>query len=480
MKTFLLKSRFLTFIFLVSSLLFTSVAFGQATVSTDLLDYPPGATAIITGSGFLAGEDVELHVHHSDGDPLGTDPQHHLPWFVTADANGDFTTSWYVPTVEEGDALGATFNLEAHGNMGSEAEWTFTDGNTVTFNSPTQNGTINTGVGGSVTYNITATRDGAKNPFSTTLSASVLSGVTYSFSPNPLNFPNTADVTLISVLTLTVASSVPAGTYTFTVTGSDGNSRNLNLIVSGCTSPTITSTNLGPVNNAAGLCGASVALGSNITITGTPTPTVTYSLTNFGATISNPYVFPVGTTTVWAKSSNSCGDAITSFTVTVIDNQVPTISCVGNQTKSTNTGVCTYTVAGTEFNPIAFADNCTGSTIKNNYNNTASLSGAVFPIGTTNVIWTVTDAATIANTTTCSFDVTVVDATAPVAKAKNVIVQLDNLGAGSVTAAQVDNGSNDACGIQSLSVSPNTFTCANVGANTVTLTVTDNNGNVST
>ncbi|MDI6051256.1 hypothetical protein QLS31_15620, partial [Flavobacterium sp. XS2P24] len=359
MKTFLLKSRFLISFFLIANLFFANVAFGQATVSTDLLDYPPGATAIITGSGFLAGEYVELHVHHADGDPLGTDPQHHLPWFVTADANGDFTTSWYVPTIEEGDALGATFNLEAHGNMGSEAEWTFTDGNTVTFNSPTQNGTINTGVGGSVTYNITATRDGAKNPFSTTLSASVLSGVTYSFSPNSLNFPATPSTMLSSVLTLTVASSVPAGTYSFIVTGSSGDPRNLTLIVSGCNAPTINATNLGSVNNAAGLCGASVALGSNITTTGTPTPTVTYSLTNFGATISNPYVFPVGTTTVWAKSSNSCGDAITSFTVTVIDNQVPVLAAEANQDVNLDAN-CGITVPNLVDGSSA-TDNCTNT-----------------------------------------------------------------------------------------------------------------------
>ncbi|TRX03182.1 T9SS type A sorting domain-containing protein [Flavobacterium gawalongense] len=128
MKTFLLKSGFLTIVFLIANLFFASVMLGQATVSTDLLDYPPGSTAIITGSGFQAGEYVELHVHHADGDPLGSDPQYHEPFYATADVSGNFTTSWYVPLESEGDAFGATFNLEAHGNMGSVAEWTFTDG----------------------------------------------------------------------------------------------------------------------------------------------------------------------------------------------------------------------------------------------------------------------------------------------------------------------------------------------------------------
>jgi hypothetical protein len=53
-------------------------------------------------------------------------------------------------------------------------------------------------------------------------------------------------------------------------------------------------------------------------------------------------------------------------------------------------------------------------------------------------------------------------------------------GTASITTADVDNNSNDACGIAGLSVSPNTFNCDNIGANTVVLTVTDNNGNSST
>jgi hypothetical protein len=63
---------------------------------------------------------------------------------------------------------------------------------------------------------------------------------------------------------------------------------------------------------------------------------------------------------------------------------------------------------------------------------------------------------------------------------QNITVNLNAAGTVSITAAQVNNGSSDACGIASMSVSPNSFTCANVGANTVTLTVTDVNGNTST
>ena len=57
---------------------------------------------------------------------------------------------------------------------------------------------------------------------------------------------------------------------------------------------------------------------------------------------------------------------------------------------------------------------------------------------------------------------------------------LYSAGNGTLTAAQVNNGSNDACGILNLHIGQAGFTCANVGANTVVLTVTDVNNNTST
>ncbi len=84
------------------------------------------------------------------------------------------------------------------------------------------------------------------------------------------------------------------------------------------------------------------------------------------------------------------------------------------------------------------------------------------------------------NVTTCNANVTVQDVTPPTAICQDITVQLDATGNVSITGAEIDFGSNDACGIASLTVSPNAFTCAEVGLNTVTLTVTDVNGLVST
>src|SRR5213079_2802152 len=81
------------------------------------------------------------------------------------------------------------------------------------------------------------------------------------------------------------------------------------------------------------------------------------------------------------------------------------------------------------------------------------------------------------NTSTCPATVTVSDLIPPAALCTNLTVQLNNSGQGTITAAQIDNGSTDACGIASLSLSQTNFDCTNIGTNTVTLTVTDNNGN---
>jgi hypothetical protein len=98
--------------------------------------------------------------------------------------------------------------------------------------------------------------------------------------------------------------------------------------------------------------------------------------------------------------------------------------------------------------------------------------------GANTVILTVTDDS--GNTATCTATVTVVDAVQPVALCKNATVFLDASGQASLTAGQVDNGSSDACGIAMMSVSPSSFSCANIGNNPVTLTVQDVNGNVKT
>ena len=72
-----------------------------------------------------------------------------------------------------------------------------------------------------------------------------------------------------------------------------------------------------------------------------------------------------------------------------------------------------------------------------------------------------------------------IDTIAPVASCSNITVQLDASGNASISAADIDMGSNDACGIFSMAVDLTSFDCNSKGPHTVTLTVTDTSGNES-
>ncbi|MFN6341792.1 MAG: T9SS type A sorting domain-containing protein [Bacteroidota bacterium] len=75
--------------------------------------------------------------------------------------------------------------------------------------------------------------------------------------------------------------------------------------------------------------------------------------------------------------------------------------------------------------------------------------------------------------------VTVLDTIRPVTTARNITVYVNSSGNVTITPAQVNNGSNDNCSIDSMRVVPNSFSCSNLGNNTVTLTSFDRNGNSS-
>ncbi|WP_299017616.1 T9SS type A sorting domain-containing protein, partial [uncultured Polaribacter sp.] len=98
-------------------------------------------------------------------------------------------------------------------------------------------------------------------------------------------------------------------------------------------------------------------------------------------------------------------------------------------------------------------------------------------VGENPVILTVTDAS--GNIATAKAIVKVQDITPANVVTQNIEVFLDTYGNASITQDQIDNGSTDACGITSLVLDNTSFSCDNLGENTVTLTATDINGNVS-
>ncbi len=65
------------------------------------------------------------------------------------------------------------------------------------------------------------------------------------------------------------------------------------------------------------------------------------------------------------------------------------------------------------------------------------------------------------------------------AVAKSYTIQLNSTGIANITPSNVNNGSTSTCGTPSLSLNTTTFNCSNIGINTVTLTATDNTGNIA-
>lgn len=67
----------------------------------------------------------------------------------------------------------------------------------------------------------------------------------------------------------------------------------------------------------------------------------------------------------------------------------------------------------------------------------------------------------------------------PVAVCQNISVQLDENGEVVVSGSDVDGGSSDNSGSFTISLSQNTFDCSDLGANVITVTVTDPSGNTA-
>jgi PKD repeat protein len=216
------------------------------------------------------------------------------------------------------------------------------------------------------------------------------------------------------------------------------------------------------VSSSANACGAIVNYAATET-TAIPASTITYS-------IAPGSFFPVGTTTVTATATNAVGVSICSFTVTVVDDVPPIVITQNITVQLDANGAVSITPA--QINNGS-TDNCAIATY--------SLDKTSFDcsnVGANTVILTVTDVnGNVSNNTAI---VTVEDKVAPTVITQNITVQLDANGAVSITPADINNGSTDNCAVATYSLDKTSFDCSNVGANTVILTVTDVNGNVST
>lgn len=208
----------------------------------------------------------------------------------------------------------------------------------------------------------------------------------------PVAFDNCPDVTIAQTAGLPSGSNFGIGenTITYTATDASGNTATCSFTITivDPIDPTISNCPADiSVNATQGQCGAAVTYELPI---GADNCDFTLELT---AGFASGETFPVGTTTVTYTVTDLSGNtASCSFTVTVVDNVAPTITCPGDI--STCEPVVQFSVQAD--------DNCPGVTIVQ----TGGLpSGTQYPVGTTTNTFEATDAN--GNTVSCSFTVTV-------------------------------------------------------------------------
>jgi hypothetical protein len=295
-------------------------------------------------------------------------------------------------------------------------------------------------------------------------------------TPASANNGSSDNCTLSGLLTFSIANAaftcndLGSNTRTLAVTDASGNTGTCGLTVSvvDAMAPNAICQNLTvalDINGNANPTAAQVNNGSTDNCTTTNLLSMSLSGTSF--TCAN-----VGINLRTLTVSDGQGNSSTcTATIQVIDNLGPVATCQNVTVQLNGAGFASISP------PMVLnsaSDNCTPP---NALIFSASPTDFVCAnLGTNTVTLAITDQH--GNTATCAASVTLVDTIAPLAHCQNTSVTLDPLGNSSLSASTVNNGSQDNCSL-TVSLSPTTFNCADVGNNLVTLTVTDGSGNSS-
>ena len=235
----------------------------------------------------------------------------------------------------------------------------------------------------------------------------------------------------------------------------------INVTVIDDTDPTITAPAGVSVGNDSGVCTASgVALGSATTDD------------NCGvASVTNDALatYPLGETIVtWIVTDNTDNTATALQTVTVTDNELPTITAPADLSVNNTPGVCGAT--GVAIGTATADDNCNVASVTND-------APATFPIGETTVTWTVEDDAGL--TASSEQKVTVTDNEAPTITAPAVVSVNNTPGVCGATGVDIGTATAyDNCNVASVTNdAPATFP---IGETLVTWTTEDDAGLTAT
>ena len=422
---------------------------------------------------------------------------------VTLTANGGATYSWSNGSTNQSITVtaGNTYTVTAT----SAAGCTSTASETVTFNAnpavtiaangPTvfcQGGSLTLTATGGANYvwsngdqgaSTTVTQSGAyfvtvTNAAGCTTQSSI---VNVTVNAAPVVAAITGANTVCEGGNMTLTSATPGGVWTSAnnfiatidgagnVTGLNAGSTTITYTVSnnGCTATAVAQVNVlnNPVTPTITASGAtSVCPGGSVVLFASNA--ANYQWSNGPTT---PFIVATqsGAYTVTATGLNGCSATSVPVNVFIGDNTAPVITAPLNVTVTPNLGC--EAIGVTLGTPVT-SDNCSVASVSND-------APAIYPIGTTTVTWTVTDAS--GNTSTATQLVTVVDQTAPTALAPaNVTVSSNNF----CEATGVDLGlpfATDNC-TNNLVITNNAPATYPLGTTTVTWTITDAAGNITT
>ncbi len=189
----------------------------------------------------------------------------------------------------------------------------------------------------------------------------------------------------------------------------------------------------------------------------------------------------IGTSSILLTATDALGlQGSCTATVTVTESEPPVAACNPLTVYLNSSGSYTLTPADITSLSTGSTDNCAidtaATTVTPDTFSCANLGAAV------NVTVTVYD--TVGNSDSCMAAVTALDTLAPTAVCNPITRSLDGSGAYTLTSGDItalSAGSSDNCALNdgATTASPDSFTCADLGANSVTVTVFDTSGNSS-
>ncbi|MDW3193797.1 MAG: MBG domain-containing protein [Cytophagales bacterium] len=191
----------------------------------------------------------------------------------------------------------------------------------------------------------------------------------------------------------------------------------------------------------------------------------------------------LGDNTVTITVTDKVGNAASrTIIVTVVDDVAPVFSA----NNPNGLSPLRFAIDPSSSNAVTFAVSDLRTSVRDNCdrNPTVTLSQSSFTcsdLGSQTITLTATDAS--GNTSTATEIIEIVDETIPTAVTQDATIALDDNGVATIAADEINNGSTDNCtatGDLILSLSRTSFSCEDLGANTVILSVSDASGNETT